>query len=392
MQASKFLLCLGVSVVLAGCASQSGGQATSPSAVRGNPFANAQALSVAKAAGASKFRIVFSGNVNGEIEPCGCAVNPKGGVDRRWNHLQQLIAESKTQGFGTLVIDAGNALFPAEKLDKSQAKLQLAKARAVLKAHRLMGVAVQNVGYLDFAGGLEFLDKEALAESQFLISSNWVDASGKLLFAAEKTVEVAGAQILILGLSQGPKTPRDDGIKVLDPLKVLEQRVAQSPAGQPIVVLSDLGLAQDKEIAAKIARPLVFIGSRDLSSIEIPIHEGASILVQGQLQGQQNGVLEFAWNPKGTLGWYNTSVGLQFAETWDKRSAEQAELLKRPESAERKSELDILDHAFADMRRFVPANLDQKTVYDCKLVDLTVEYAKPNELSKLMDSVKKTKK
>ncbi len=76
-------------------------------------------------------------------------------MDRRLNYIRQ---QRKLQNQGDLlVVDAGNALFPAENIDRGQVVRQKDRATWILKAHALMGVAAQNVGYLDVAAGLDFL-------------------------------------------------------------------------------------------------------------------------------------------------------------------------------------------------------------------------------------------
>lgn len=368
------------------------GQASSAALFQGeNPFAQAATINLesVKATHASRFKVFFSGNVTGETEPCGCAVNPKGGLDRRLNYIT---AATKESPYPYLIVDAGNVLFPNEKMDKSQEAAQRARAALLLKGDHLMNISAQNVGYLDLTAGVDFLKNEAEKNQVKLVSANWVDSKGNLLFTPMMTFDLGREKAVIIGLSRGFKTdkPAKDAPTVLDPIITLEKRLATIAEDQPVIVLSDLGSEMDRELALKIKRGLIIIGSRDLSSIEIPIHEGASILLQGQLQGQQWGSIEVGWKPK-AASWYNVGVGMQFNTLWQKNAESYSLLAVKPDSDEKAEELKILESAQKDMMRFVPGNLDEKQVYEYKLVDMSIEFAKSNELTPLMDQIKKLK-
>jgi 2',3'-cyclic-nucleotide 2'-phosphodiesterase (5'-nucleotidase family) len=356
-----------------------------------NPFEDAESIQLpsVKATHPSQFRIYFSGNVNGETEPCGCAINPKGGLDRRLNFIRQSTRESL---FPHVILDAGNVLFASERLDKSQAELQKQRAQLLLKGNRLMKVVAQNVGYLDLTAGVDFLKSSAAKEGVPLLSANWVDAQGKLIFAPQMTFDLGREKVLIVGLSKGFKSESagEEGVKVLDPFTTLEKILATAPAEQVVILLSDLGTDEDQKIALKVNRPLIIVGSRDLSSLEIPLHVGASIILQGQLQGQQWGSIDVAWKPH-AKAWYNVDIAKKFRDLWVRRGTEWNHLASREASDERTQELNLLLDAQKDMLRFTPAQLAEKSVYEYRLVDMSVEFGKTNEVTPLMAKVKKPK-
>jgi len=382
-----------ISMVMVGCSTNKSGPGQGTKFFEGtNPFEESEKIDLEslKTSHPSRFKIFFSGNITGETEPCGCAVNPKGGLDRRLNYIRQA---TQATPFPYAILDAGNALFPNEKIDRSQEKHQKERARLIMEGHRMMSVIAQNVGYLDLSAGVDFLKNAASDAKVTLLSSNWIGADGKLLFEPQITFDLGREKAYILGFSKGyKKVPlKKDTPDVLDPLKTLEERLAAIPQEALVIVLSDLGIELEKEIAQKIKRSLIIVGSRDLSSMEIPTHEASSILLQGQLQGQQWGAIEIAWKPQSTA-WYNLSVGRHFKDLWLKNAISKVELMKRDDNEERKSELAILESAHKDMMRFAPDNLDEKNVYDLQLVDMSVDYSKSNELTPLMEKVKKAGK
>src|SRR5687768_8219285 len=94
------LLVLSTLLVLGACASRST-QSPSSAHQAENPFQDAHVsgpLEWAEKQQLAHFRLLFSGNVNGQLEPCGCSVNPKGGLDRRLNFVRQQKADKSIQG------------------------------------------------------------------------------------------------------------------------------------------------------------------------------------------------------------------------------------------------------------------------------------------------------
>lgn len=370
-QASKILA---LSFLLSACASNT-------ERIDENPFTGAPAVQSATWAEQhkqAKLHVLFSGNVNGQLDPCGCAVNPKGGLDRRLNFVRGDKDAAK------IIVDAGNALFAARNLDKGQAKAQKERAEAVLQGHAAMGVAAQNVGALDLSAGLEFLLSAAKKNKTPLVSTNIINAKKETVFPTEIWLQPAsGQKILVLGLSSAD-TPLPESLSAMDPTETLQRKLATINAATPIIVLSDLGQKADQELMTKVKRPLLIIGARDLSSLEIPVHEGPSLMVQGQFQGQQWGILDIAWNPEGK-GWYNPKLSSVFEQRWKNI---QNELAQYKGSADEPEQRERLHQAARRLRAYAPENLGSKTVYDYKLVDLTVEYSKPNELSPLVKKLK----
>ena len=145
-----------------------------------NPFA---ASSTVKIAEAQKLSLVFSNNVQGFVGPCGCAYNPKGGLDRR---LEFLKTKNYLHNSSAIVVDGGNALFPNLRLDEGQEKVLKEKAQVILQAHQLMGLSVANVGHLDLAAGLDFLRNSAPKDYPFL-STNLRGPRGEKLFDTKKS-------------------------------------------------------------------------------------------------------------------------------------------------------------------------------------------------------------
>jgi len=373
---------------LVACSSQpSGHNAADPKA---NPFAVATTFQMpepGRSSAETTFRLLFSSNVNGETDLCGCAVNPKGGLDRRLNFLRMI--DQAAPGYKQQVlVDAGNSLFPNEIIQPVHRDRLLEKARLILKGHAMMGLLVHNVGYLDLSAGLIFLKTEASKAGVSFISTNLADTSGELLFEPFVEIDIGESKKLtVLGLTRG-LTRENKEFNILDPEKSLRAALEKIPAGQPVVVLSDLGLAADRQLFAKISRPLIVVGARDLSSVEIPELLGSSILIQGQIQGQQWGVLDVAFK-KNARAWYDNNSGKRFVDVWNMREEEIANLYRdRSESSDFKDEIRRVEATRKDLMAYAPINLEKKHIVNYRLYEMSAEYSKANEMTPLMKKVR----
>ncbi len=387
MQAKLFIISL---VAVLGACSSGSSKKSADLASSNNPFSDEHEVSTlewAKSKRLAHYRLIFSGNVNGQLEPCGCSVNPKGGLDRRLNFINQQKADPAAKNL-LLIVDAGNSLFPAKNLDKGQAEFQKKRALGVLKGHAKMGMMVQNVGVLDFAAGWDFLKKATQDSGITFVSTNLKDAEGKDLFATHKKVDVGGLQVVVLGVSAGGES-LPEGIRAADPIESLEKEISKVPASVPLVILSDLGQGRDRELARGLSRAAVIVGARDLSSLEIPYHEKNSIVVQAQLQGQQWGVMNVAWNPEGKA-FYNRKVAQAFERRWQDMQKGLANL-ENEKSPDVKTERERVAQTEKEMLVYAPGDLSRKIVYDYRLADMTLEYAKANELSPLVRELKQKK-
>jgi 2',3'-cyclic-nucleotide 2'-phosphodiesterase (5'-nucleotidase family) len=374
-----------VGLWVAACSSSRNGL---PLFTKENPFnapANIDVVEWAKTHDQTPFTLVFSGNVNGELGTCGCAVNPKGGLDRRFNALNEI--KSKARG-PLLLVDAGNALFSSKNFDPAHESEQKQKAALLLRAHKLLGIVAQNVGSTDLAAGVNFLKNAANANNLLLVSTNLVDVHGQPVFKKSYVVKLSPQlDVAILGLlSSDTKVP--SGFKVEEAAHSLNKELENVPPSLPVVILSDLGLAEDRVIAANASRPLIIVGGRELSSLEIPVQLNKSIIVQAQMQGQQWGLVEMAYNANGEDGFYNSKLGDRFARRWSELKGEQSQVERMPSSDDKEFELDKLASMAEDMKRYLPGDLNKRSVYDYSLVDLTEAFKGHNVMTSIMNEGK----
>ncbi len=132
--------------------------------------------------------IVYSGNLDGELEPCGCSEGGnKGGIKRRVNKIDELRAADPD----LVLISAGGLLVSELAQDKL-------KSEYILKGLATLDYDAMGVQWRDLAYGPEFLAQHTLP----WVASNGV-AEG---IASHRLIERAGVRIAVFQWL----TPEDD--------------------------------------------------------------------------------------------------------------------------------------------------------------------------------------
>jgi 2',3'-cyclic-nucleotide 2'-phosphodiesterase (5'-nucleotidase family) len=352
-----------------------------------NPFANSVNHSFAspESQGQGRLGFLFSAHTMGEIDVCGCALNPKGGVDRRLNYVRKTRLDNPAP---ITFLDAGNTLFPTETIQKSQIKKFKARADLILNSYSKMLIQGMNVAPLDLSLGVEVLRELADKNKVPLVSSNIVDSSGRLLFQGDIQLKVGNKNILVLGVSGGSEKMSQLGLKTLDPATVIKEKTAQLNPETMVVILSDLGQSKDEILAKDSARPIIVVGSRETFSLEIPLHIGKSLVLRPHFQGQQWSYLELDWKPA-ARGWYNFFMAQSFQLLWDARLKSYNEVKAKGVKGEsEKVEIETIENSRNEMRAYLPGKLKEKIFYRFINTSLTEDFAKPNELTPLIRKLK----
>jgi len=145
--------------------------------------------------------IVYSNDVLGEIEPCGCRNNPSGGVDRKEVFLKKINDSELLQ------LDAGNLLFSTYNIPEVLQKQSKLQASYLVESYNLLGHDAVTPGNKDFAMGIDvFKDLADDADFEFL-SANLIDEDGDLILDAYETFKLKVSdkrkkiKIAVIGLS-----------------------------------------------------------------------------------------------------------------------------------------------------------------------------------------------
>ncbi|MDP2307467.1 MAG: hypothetical protein Q8P18_15680, partial [Pseudomonadota bacterium] len=186
--------------------------------------------------------VAFTGEVRGEIEPCGCPTVPYGGFVRRGALLDQLRAE----GLPVVVLDAGEMLVRGQVATDPGDRPE--RARAVLDLARTVGLDAWAPGPVDLlAGGLGILSgTDALA-------TTWRDATGAPLLPVATVIEREGLRIGVVGVNAPA-----EGLGAADPVEAVRAAMAATTLAQgaPIdtwVALSNASAADNLRVAEQVA-------------------------------------------------------------------------------------------------------------------------------------------
>jgi predicted CXXCH cytochrome family protein len=238
---------------------------------------------------AAEFVIVYSNDVLGELELCGCDEEQLGGLPRKASVINTL----KQQGRQVLMVDAGNLFFkdkPGSAIEHNEFAL---KSEYILDAYKKIGCDALNVGEADLLLGIKQL-KALQQKAPFpFLSVNLVNKKTKEpLFKPYIIKEIAGSKVGIIGLysAQGSVEPP---LVVMDPVKstqgIIEKIRAQCNF---LVALSNLGLEGDKQLAQKVPDIDLIIGGRSTTKMPEPVKQGKTSIVQAYKRGQYIGKLE----------------------------------------------------------------------------------------------------
>ena len=150
----RFLIAL--AAVLAGCteARPAPAPVAAGSGEQRSPAPSEQVNSVHQPAPAAHVTLVFSASVAGQLVPCGCSPDQRGGLPRAVALVDKLRKEEPN----LLFIDAGDLLFensaPPTKQMRTQKQM---KARVLAQGDALLKAAARAVGQRDLALGPQFL-------------------------------------------------------------------------------------------------------------------------------------------------------------------------------------------------------------------------------------------
>lgn len=259
------------------------------------PFAVATALLFTILAGAPDVHaatLLYSNDVLGEVEPCGCRVDPMGGVLRRAGLLKNLEAEKKGP---FLQVDSGNFLFESKDFPTVLIESRKIQARALIAAHKKMGLEVTVPGDKDFALGVETYRQLLRGSNIQILAANLLQ-EGKPLFPGSAVFEKKNAdgkviRIGVIGLV-GETIPYPAGLTVEPRLVAFErERLALEGKTDLLVILSHSGMEPDLELAKKVKGVALIVGANTQSFTQEAVVENGVPIVQSSYRNQYIGVV-----------------------------------------------------------------------------------------------------
>ncbi len=239
--------------------------------------------------------LIYSNDVMGELEPCGCRSNPLGGMLRKMTLINSLKDPVVIQ------LDAGDLLFSTTsypELLKEQARVQ---AEYLLKSIDLTLPSktfdfVSVPGEKDFALGVKtFTELIRKSKAQFL-AANLTYKSGKSFLKSEvlllrKTPDGKIIKILVFGLvGKNLHWPKE--LKVLSVLETAKKEIIKwRSQADLIVALTHQGLEEDEKMAKLTSGIDVIVGAHSQSFLQIPSKIKNTLIYQSSFRNQYVGVI-----------------------------------------------------------------------------------------------------
>lgn len=243
--------------------------------------------------GSQAATLIYSNDVLGELEPCGCRNNPSGGLPRKGVLLDQTAAKSKDD---LLQLDAGDLLFETDIIPEPLAAQRELQAKKLARAHADLGHDAVVPGEKDFARGTAFLKSIAKSSKLRFLAANLTQA-GKPVFEANAIFEKKKAgskeklRIGVFGIvGENLGLPKD--LKVTPTIAAAREQVKflQSKKVDRIIALTHQGYEKDLTLAKAVPGIDIIVGGHTQSFLQKPDQEGRTTILQSSFRNQYIGV------------------------------------------------------------------------------------------------------
>lgn len=211
-------------------------------------------------------RLLFTGHIEGYLEPCGCSEGQLGGVARRAELLRRLRREPGA----TVLVDAGNRFIAGGRAGQIQAAY-------LAEAAERVGVAAINLGVDERNLGADFLhDIEAVRRLPWVRTNPppspegaWPGTEVLRLYAGEQRLVVAGISTV---------ATRGEG-NVPDPATAVQGVAAGLRPVERLVVLLQGSLADADALARAEPRIDLIVTADGGAAIDSQAHKVGDVLV-----------------------------------------------------------------------------------------------------------------
>lgn len=254
--------------------------------------------------------MLYTGNVNGYIEPCGCVAGQIGGIDRITGYIHKRRAEL---GDRALFIDTGD-LFAEGMIEDANEVAQLGlKAREFLATWKHLECDALALGEAEISVGITRLQGLAEETGVPILAGNVVDASGAPAFEPYVILERGGLTVGVFSLLAEDirqPTPKKEVKKLKNyPLEALiaeqgyvlqpwEARCAElvaelRPQVDMLILASHLGFNRNVTVAQKFPEIDTIVGGHFGASESPTTMVGNTPVLTTRLRGSRVGEMQW---------------------------------------------------------------------------------------------------
>lgn len=239
-----------------------------------------------KPAGDISLTLIYSGNMDGELEPCGCSEGgDKGGIKRRVKMVDELREENPE----LILFTTGGLLVSEMPQDKL-------KSEYILKGIEALNYDAVGVQWQDLAFGRDFLNDTMNS----FVASNWKESD----FDKSIDIERSGHNIRFFHWMDPEKDPNksmSDKPSVDTSTKSLSENIKQAKKqGNTVIVSSTIPLAQARKHLPLQSIDILFIKPA-YEVIGEPQLIGNTLVLQPGSRGMRLGRLDFNVNSSGHI-------------------------------------------------------------------------------------------
>ena len=234
-----------------------------------------------------EFTIIYSGNLNGELEPCGCAEESNlGGIKRRATMIQILRAEQPDM----FLISSGGLLSSESPQDRL-------KGEYILKGLATMDYDALGLQWSDLAFGSGFIQELALP----WVASNWLGDGIPPL----RTVERAGIRLAFFAWLDPQKSPQRKmtGVQKIasDDAQTLVRAMAKAKGEGAITMLSTTLSLEEARQRISLEKVDILLVNAVNEKYGKPQKIGNTLVLQPGMRGMRLGQVDIVVNRKSKI-------------------------------------------------------------------------------------------
>jgi hypothetical protein len=244
--------------------------------------------------GVTEASILFSHNINGETQPCGCNKFPLGGLEQTAGHFHQV-----QSAMPVIYVDTGDLFFPSPILPVNLIGSHSFTANKLIEAVEHLGLKFYVPGDQDFALGINWLaDLSKKAKFTFLMANLREGSSFKSKKWAR--ISVGEKKVLFIGVLDPELLQSTQSSLFSSPEVAIEEALKDAdPASDELVILlSHSGMEKDRRYAQLFPRLNWIIGAHTQNFTQRSIDEGQTQLVQVLSRNHYIGQLKFGIGAK----------------------------------------------------------------------------------------------